>query len=201
MAAHLESAYALQAAIAQGRLADARDHAAWFATHDMRVPARWQGYVDDMRVAAVRIQAGDDVAAAGLQLGRLGHACGSCHEAQQARVAFAYVPPPPHGTTLEVQMARHTWAAARLWQGVIGPADQLWLEGAHAMTTTPLDLVASMHGKPNVEVIELAERLQEQAQAATELTDHASRAQLYGEMMDTCASCHRIVRPHPVARR
>jgi cytochrome c556 len=200
MAAHLDAAYALQAAIAQGRLGDARDQAAWFATHDMDVPPAWQPYVDDMRGAAIRIKAADDVAGAGLELGRLGHACGSCHEAQHARVAQAYFPAPADGATLELQMARHTWAATRLWQGVIGPTDELWVEGARAMATTRFDILGATHEKPNAEVIELAERLHTQAEQAIVQTEHASRAQLYGEMMETCASCHRIVRPHPVAR-
>jgi cytochrome c556 len=200
MAAHLDAASALQAAIAQGRLGDARDQAAWFATHDMEVPSQWQGYVDDMRGAALRIKAADDVARAGLELGRLGHACGSCHEAQQARVAQAHGPAPADGATLDQQMARHTWAAVRLWQGIIGPTDELWVEGARVMATTRFDILGSTHDKPNAEVIELAERLHEQAQQASVQTEHAARAQLYGEMMATCASCHRITRPHPVAR-
>lgn len=201
MAAHLDAAAGLQAAIAQGRLSDARDQAAWFATHDMDVPLEWRPYVDEMRYAALRIKGADDLATAGLSLGRLGRACGACHEAMSARPALAYAPPPADGNTLDAQMERHQWAAARLWEGVIGPADRLWLEGARVMTTTRFDIARSVHEKPNADVLELAERLHEQAKQAITLTDAAARAQHYGEMLDTCASCHSIVRTRPVARR
>lgn len=200
MAAHLEAAADLQAAIADGRLTDARDRAAWFASHPMDAKAALRPYIDQMRDAAVRIERAGDVAAAGLQLGRLGGTCAACHVAARARPAFAYEPPPLQDDTLESQMALHEWAGARLWQGLIGPADELWLEGARAMAAARFDVAKSAHAKPNARVIELGELLHEQAREAARTTDREARAQLYGRMMDTCASCHAIVRPAPVAR-
>lgn len=201
MAAHLEAATELQAAIADGRLSDARGRATWFAKHPMHAPAALRPYIDQMRDAAVRIERARDVAAAGLQLGRLGATCAACHVAQGATPGFAHEPPPRQDDTLESQMALHEWAAARLWEGLIGPADELWQDGARAMVAARFDVAKSARAKPNTRVIELGERLHEQAREAVAITDRAARAQIYGQMMESCASCHAIVRPAPVARR
>ena len=198
MREHVDRADQLQAAIAQGRLADARDLAAWFATHEMDRPPGWGPYLDEMRYAAHRIQKAPDVTAAGAALGRFGASCAACHVATGARPAFAYEPPPQDTSTIEAQMVRHEWAAARLWEGVVGPADALWSEGARVMWTARFDLAKLAHEKPNADVAALAEQLREQAATAISLGDPAARAQFYGEMMQTCASCHSIVRPQAV---
>jgi cytochrome c553 len=148
----------------------------------------------------VSIERAGDVAAAGLQLGKLGGTCAACHVAERAKLTFAYEPPPLQDDTLESQMALHEWAGARLWQGLIGPADAPWLEGARAMRAARFDAAKSVHAKPNARVMELGELLHEQAREAGRTTDREARAQLYGHMMTTCSSCHAIVRPAPVAR-
>lgn len=195
MASHFEAAAALQTAIAHGRLVDARDRAHWFASHEMDAPLSWRPYLDEMRYAALRIERARDVATAGAQIGLLGRACGACHEAHAAKPAFRYELPPSNDTTLDAQMHRHQWAAARMWQGVVGPADQAWQDGARVMATTRLDVAATAHEKPNTETFELAEQLRDQATRALAITDRDEQATFYGEMMETCASCHSIVRP------
>jgi len=198
MAAHLSAAAELQAAIAQGRLADAREQAAWFASHEMEAPPAWSAHIVEMRYAASRIRGASDVATAGSQIGRLGRACSSCHEAQHAKPAFAYEPVPADDGTLEAQMQRHQWAAARLWEGLVGPDDQRWDDGARVLATTQFAVAQSAHKKPNAEAIELGERMREQASEAIEVRDHDARASYFGTMMETCASCHTLVRPAPV---
>jgi len=195
MAVHLEEAAGLQAAIARGRLVDARERARWFASHDMEAPLSWRPYLDDMRYAAMRIARARDLATAGAQLGLLGRACGACHEAHAAMPAFHYDPPPSDGITLGAQMERHQWAAARMWEGVVGPADASWEEGARVMATARLDVSQAVHEKPNSDTFALAERLRELATQAIAITSRDERARFYGEMMETCASCHSIVRP------
>jgi cytochrome c556 len=197
MAAHLEAATALQTAVAHGRLVDARAHASWFGTHAMG--DEWGEGVSELRDAAAQIEHARDVPAAAAQVGRLGRACGACHEANHAAPAFGRVVAPTDVETIEAQMARHQWAAARLWEGLVGPADKLWIEGAQVMATARLDVAKLAHEKPNVEVIELAERLHDQATHASELTAQDARAAAYGAMLTTCAGCHVIVRPRPVA--
>lgn len=201
MAEHLAAAGRLQVAVADGRLADARDTARWFASHEMTMPPGGAANVEAMRAAAHRIADATDVPTAGAHLGQFGRACAACHEANGARPAFSPAPPPAAGAGPDAQMRRHAWAAARLWEGLIGPADAQWRDGARVMAETPFDAARFVHEKPNVDVVELAERLHEQAAAATDLVDLGARATAYGELMETCASCHAIVRPNPIARR
>lgn len=198
MRVHFEAASEMQRAIAHGRLSEARDLAAWLGRHYMDTLDGWQPYVDEMQIAARGIEVARDVSAAGAQLGRLGRACSSCHEARGAQIAFPLTAPPPEGAGLEPQMRRHQWAAARLWEGVIGPSDASWTAGARMMATTPIDVMATAHEKPNAEVVELAERLRARATFAVDLRDRDVRAATYGEMMATCAGCHAVVRSGPV---
>jgi cytochrome c556 len=198
MRAHFEAAGEMQRAIAHGRLSEARDLAAWLGRHYMEELDGWQPYTEEMQIAAKGIEAASDVTAAGAQLGRLGRACSSCHEARGIQVAFPLTPAPSEGPGLELQMRRHQWAAARLWEGVIGPSDASWASGAQMMSTTPFDVMITAHEKPNAEVVELAEQLRARATAAVGIRDRDVRATAYGEMMATCAGCHAVVRIQPV---
>lgn len=192
VAAHGPATRELQRAIADGRLADLRDQAHWLETQQL----------DDATTAAARrIEHAPDVAAASAELGALGRACSGCHLQRDIRVTRYQEPLPADDGTLAARMQRHAWGAARLWQGVSGPADDAWLEGARVMATTPLEVSRMMHERPNVEVVELAGRLSEQTTRAAAVIDRDSRATLLGEVMQTCAECHRIAHPQPVASR
>ena len=195
--AHGDAAAHLQEAIALGRLADAREQALWLATTEMDSQASWQPYLVEIRAAAYGIARADDVASAGAGMGRHGRACGSCHDAMNASPSVALVSAPADESTLAAQGQRQQWAAARMWEGVLGAGDQRWLDGANVLATTHLDIASSVHEKPNAETFALAERLREQAAQATMVVEPAERAEMFGQIMETCGSCHRILRPAP----
>jgi hypothetical protein len=96
-------------------------------------------------------------------------------------------------------MQRHQWAASRLWEGVIGPSDVAWREGASVMARTTIDLARTTNAKPNEDVVRHAETVHELSLRAIELSEPARRGALYGEMLEACASCHSIVRPRTIA--
>lgn len=201
MHVHLDAAIELQQAITHGRLVEARELASWIATHRDDGLDNWQPYSDELRIAAGRVAESTDVATAGAHLSRLGRTCGSCHVAQRADVTFAFEPVPPDDATIEAQMRRHQWAAARLWEGVIAPSETSWNDGARVMAGARIELKTTTNGKPNANVVELAEHLRVMAGRAADLRDLDARADLYGAMMATCAGCHSVVRPTPVSRR
>lgn len=178
----------LQLAVSHGRLGDAHDLAQAVAV-DM--PA-------DVQLSAARISHADDLATAGIELGHLAGACGGCHATFAVSADVQAQTAPPEATSLVGQMARHVWGATRMWEGVSGPAERAWLDGALVIAETPCDIQAMMHGKPNAEAFELAERLRDEGLRAGSATDLGARANLYGEVMATCASCHRILRPQPI---
>src|SRR5262245_9791813 len=192
-----EVAPELQLAIAEGRLADVHDLAHWLSTHELTEQPGWRPYLDELHRAAGNIERASDVASAGVELGRLGHACGACHRDAGATIAWTASTPPRETRTLTEQMRREQWAAARMGEGVEG-ADRGWGGGAGVRGTTPGGIAAEMRDKPNLAAFELADRFYDQAAQAAALQELDARAKHFGEVMQTCASCHQILRPHPV---
>jgi hypothetical protein len=80
-------------------------------------------------------------------------------------------------------MARHLWAADRLWEGLVGGAEDAWGQGLEVLAATPLP--AAQLGATREP---LARKLQSIATGARKgPADHAA---VYGELLTTCAGCH-----------
>lgn len=201
MRSHMDAVMDLQADLVEGRLSHARDMATWLARHEMSFDVR-EPRDGELRHAAETIAVARDLVAAAAGIGRLGRACSSCHEANSAQLETYFAPPPlPDAQpTLEAQMARHAWAARRLWEGVVAPSDTAWTDGARVMLTSTIDLTRTTNAKPNADVAAFGEQMRELASRAADTEDHDARASLYGEMVVTCAGCHTIVRTQPVSR-
>jgi cytochrome c553 len=88
-------------------------------------------------------------------------------------------------------MASHQWAAARMWEGLIGPSDDRWLEGARTMARSRTTIIAE---SGELGIADDAARTRLLAERATRLGDPDERATLYGEMLATCAHCHHAIR-------
>lgn len=198
MQLHFEAASELQRAIARGHLDDAKEDARWLINHDDQLLDAWKPFVEQMRSAAREVVTAPDLPGAAVRAAQLGRTCSRCHEAQTAVVTFAWEPPPDDGPALATQMKRHQWAAARLWEGLVGPSDAMWNQGATTLSTLRLDEIAAARGAARGDVPALAARVRELAGRATTLVDQDDRALLYGELLSTCAGCHALVRPAPV---
>jgi len=199
MREHFSAVSEMQRAIARGHLPEAKRLAAWVANHDEALLEGWQPFVDDLHAAARDVAAANDLPTAGSVAARLGRACSRCHEARTAVVSFVWEPAPDDEATLQSQMKRHQWAAARLWDGLVGPSDVLWMEGAGVLATARLDAVKAAGGDAGRgDVAALAARVRALATKAAKVKDHDERATLYGELLSTCAGCHVLVRPQPV---
>jgi mono/diheme cytochrome c family protein len=116
---------------------------------------------------------------------RLADACASCHADAGVVPEFRSPPPiPADRPTIEARMARHLWASDRLWEGIVGDADDSWRAGLDVLAATPL---------PAADRAQLGKQLQTRANDARQLnrtTDRAARARAYGEILVTCAACH-----------
>ena len=129
---------------------------------------------------------------------RLAAACASCHLETDAVAAFARVPDlPADQPTVEARMARHRWAADRLWEGMVGYADGPWRAGLDVLAETPLPF-----GVIGEHRIMLGRRIQVLAAEARRqpTADHDSlekRTETYGEILATCAGCHAIREESP----
>jgi hypothetical protein len=199
LAVHMEDHFIvvaeLQRDIAIGRLADAKQRARWLMAHEPPAREGWPMFVEDMQTAAKQVIAAPDLPTASALAARLGRTCSQCHERQAAIVTFAWEPPPADSPDLAAQMRRHQWAAARLWEGLVGPSTEMWDEGASALSTSQLDAAGAANDVPRGDVTALATKIRELSLRATTTDDHDARATLYGEILSTCAGCHELVRP------
>jgi len=198
MTEHFAVVSELQRAIARGHLEEAKSHARWLVGHEEKLLAEWQPFVDEMRAAARDVASAPDLPTAGGLAARLGRACSRCHEARAAVVTFAWEPVPDEAPSLQIQMKRHQWAAARLWEGLVGPSDEMWTQGTAVLTTAKLDAFAATGGTPRGDVGALAAKVRDLAKRAATVTEQDKRQALYGELLSTCAGCHQLVRPQPV---
>jgi cytochrome c553 len=125
---------------------------------------------------------------------RLAVACASCHAAAGVVPVLAHTPAlPPDQPTLEARMARHRWAADRLWEATVGGGDEPWLKGLEVLAQTPYPFRKSFDDRAG-----LARRLQQLADQGRKQmgTDTiAERGRIYGEMLVVCASCHATPSP------
>lgn len=195
---HLAVVARAQEAVVRGQLEEARVQARWLAAQPAHVELDGSAAeLATLRAAAEALVAAPDLTAAATAMARLGGACAACHEARGTMVAFTWEPPPDEDPSLARQMLRHQWAAARLWQGVVGPSATLWREGATMLSGLRLDVGPLASGADADAVKRAVARLRTLASQAARATDTPGRTALYGELLDACVGCHTRVRPAP----
>ena len=91
-------------------------------------------------------------------------------------------------------MARHKWAADRLWDGLVIPDEAEWDDGVEALDATPLTL-EDLPADLQPEVARLAARVHELAGAASTAETIEEKSRIYGELLGMCAACHQSVKP------
>ena len=182
----------IEISIALARLDRTRADANRIATQDdPDLLAEWRPYVASIRDEAARVAASSDTVVAAKSMARLGRACARCHQATGAQIAFAPAPEPAVDGKLGPEMARHQWAAAQMWDGLIGPNDDRWTAGARAFGDAPLAITAESGA---LGIADDVARTRALAARALVTGDQDARADLYGEMLATCAHCHATIR-------
>ncbi len=198
MQGHFEAVRDAERAVIRGDLATARDRGSWIAEHaEHPALADWQPYVEDVRAAGRELAAASDLAMAAPRVAVLARRCAACHEARAAIVTFDWEPEPAADSTLASVMARHRWAAERLWEGVVGPSDARWSEGATSLAAVTFDTM--LVGKPGdtSRLRDIATTITVLARKAIRTEDPVARVALYGALLQTCASCHALTRDAP----
>ncbi|MET0411779.1 MAG: hypothetical protein ABW217_10820 [Polyangiaceae bacterium] len=143
--------------------------------------ASWKPHLAAVQSAAQRVAAAADLPSAARAAGELGQACASCHE-QVGKPAIHLADFDPNAPA----MTRHVWAVDAMWWGLFVPADAAWTAGAEALGGSPLVL----SDVPAIEA--MAQRTYEIAHRARGAAMD-QRARYFGELLTTCASCHRSV--------
>lgn len=199
MTEHFVRAGQLYAAVAAGNLDSVRLRAQDILDHESGegLPARSQGYVDELRSFTALASRAPDVESAAIAVARVGAACGACHTFLKEGPEYrnTQTSPPPEESDVAGRMHRHRWAADRLWEGLIGPSDASWRAGALVLRDAALHTDALTRDVAQYEqVTKLAWTVHEIGARADLEHDWRRRSAIYGELLGTCARCHAILR-------
>jgi cytochrome c553 len=191
MRAHFTQTEDMRRALIGGDLAALR-RAAEGVAKDEWTPNRrpdWRPHVAAVRGAARDAQIAESIEEGTRAFAALGAACSSCHLLTGGPSSPQFAVPLPGSSE---SMLAHERAAERLWQGVVAPSDAAWIAGTDALIAAPeLDSDVPDISHRAAHVRDLARR--GQRIAADE------RAELFGNLLLTCAGCHQRVDVHPFA--
>ncbi|MBA3455192.1 MAG: hypothetical protein H0T42_19030 [Deltaproteobacteria bacterium] len=112
----------------------------------------------------------------------------------RARIKIPKAPAPISDRKLVTNMASHQWAASRMWEGLIGPSNDRWLEGARLLSGARWSIVAEGNVAPELGVADDVARVRLYASRAIVAKTQDDRAATYGEILGTCARCHHAIR-------
>ena len=142
----------MREAIVAGDLPTFQVAARFVADHDIEnsAPESWRPYVAPMQMAAREASSASDLDAAARAFGALGARCADCHRALGSP-RFDLSNPPPQRADVPGHMARHEWAANRMWEGLIAPSTQHWVKGAEAMADARLTAQDMAPATPDVD--------------------------------------------------
>lgn len=180
MAYHSREAHELRDAVIAGNHAAALPQARDLSENNWtpHLKPAWREHMQPMYDAANLYTKATTSTEAASAVGKLGLACASCHQSLGGPKLGPTPDAPAPG------MAAHAWAVERLWTALISPNDAAWLAGAQELAKNPV-VRSDVTG-----VDEQAKRLQKLGLDAFTTTGDA-RAEVFGKVLGTCASCHR----------
>ena len=192
---HFNQVGQVQSAVIAGDLDAARAAALWVADRDSigDLAAGLRQFETRLRDQARMASRAATIAAAAQATGEIGKSCGDCHQASGTPLKFNYVAAPAKSDQpVTAAMLRHQWGADRMWNGLIGNADSSWVAGARALAeeSTYSELFNPRSAKGDA-MRGLAAAVRRIGREAAATTDPERRAQQYGELLGTCAACHR----------
>ena len=195
MQLQMDSVSSIQNAVIDGDLAKVKEHAALIAKGGSHVfPDDWDLHLLQMKATAGELADSKDIAEAAKKTAMLGLQCANCHDDLTALVSFEWSEAPLSGGDTKTSMQRHRWAAARLWEGFVAPSDTLWKRGAEALAAERIDVDAALKGKAPAQARTLAAEVRELGNRALITSSADARADVVGNLLNTCSRCHALVR-------
>ena len=179
----------IEQAFVDGRLSEGLS-VAYLLTRQTPDPGlvKWAAQSRRVNAAALELTRAQDVDEALRRLARVAVECAGCHVAADSAPRFPPPPaPPPDRPTLEARMARHAWAADRLWEAIVGNDNARWKSGLAVLAEVPLPSAVLSDGTNSAANLQTYARYQLGVRGATPIEDRASA---YGEMLILCARCH-----------
>ena len=202
MRGHYEKAVEAREALIRADVPAAKAAMKWLAQEQeaFAVLPELRPLLAEMRRAAAEFDKADTLRAAGDALAATLTRCGSCHSAAGKGPTVA-ISPVPDGDDARAHMQRHHWAAQRMWEGLVLASPERFGEAASVLAEASLSGrelgPAELSAKDVARLDAHVHKLGEDARAAT--TDEA-RAEVYGRLLATCATCHKLMKrgPQPV---
>lgn len=160
------------------------------------IPEDVRHWLVELRRTARAVEAEADPVEAIRRTALLARPCGGCHE--DAGVAPVDWPSGGAPTDLDGAAAHISgagWAVARLWEGVAAPSEEAWVAGRDVLGD-PRTFGGGVRGRPiDPDAATVAvQRLEGLAWVAARSGGPDERARLLGDVLVTCAGCHRIYR-------
>jgi hypothetical protein len=197
MQAHFEDLRAIERLILAGDLDQARERATAivFDRGESELPA-WAPHIARMREAASALSRSGSLLDACRAETRLARECATCHEASGAMPTFLVPPAPPEEATVAARMARHQWAADRLWEGMIGLSDQSWHDGLAVLADAPLPTSAIADDRARFPlIVRYVRDLRRTARRGVAARTPSTRAAAYADLLVVCSGCHARLEP------
>jgi cytochrome c553 len=190
MHTRLDGVHKIGIAIALGQLGQAQTEARVVASiEDPNVLPEWQPFLARVRVSADELARTTDLGAAAKSAANLAALCGNCHEALGRPATIVIEPLLVTGSSIAADMARHQWAAARMWDGLVGPSDERWLQGSERLSTIHIQLA-----EKDTKLEIFASRIRHLALKAIAEPRGDGRTALFANLLASCADCHRAIR-------
>jgi len=195
----LETTQTLREHASRGQSDAVRAAAAEFVASlqpDSSTPDPWLDPLASIRAQAETLATHETDAQAATALARIARACGDCHISAdvQERVGATLDrgAAPPMGSTEADAMPVHDWSTRRMWDSLVIPDKDRWVEG----TTLFVLLPSCVELDPaDVEHALRCDRARAVARRAHLVSDLDGRTSLMGDLLGTCASCHRAAGP------
>lgn len=193
MANHFADAREIQRAVIAGDLASVRPPARRLVERSDPFPESWRPFMAGNVQLAGSALAARSLADAAQAAAGLADNCGQCHVA--VGVGPSLVVPasrPWDDRDAPLHMARHQWAVDRLWDALVAHSDEAWRAGGEALVDAPLrpnDFPTDVTDPAALD--ELAAQVHDLGARTRTTARWPERAALVGELLTTCAACHR----------
>lgn len=182
--------------IIMGNLDSVRERATWLVDHEVvsGLPANSEHYIELIRGYAREIVEAPDLETAAKSVSSMARTCGNCHLVNHVDLEFGYDQMPADWADIITHMQRHQWAVGRLWEGLIGPSDVAWNQGADMLVDVALDPIDLTYGATSdAEATQLdknARRIHSLGDRGIDARTPDARSEMYGEILGLCADCH-----------
>jgi len=193
MAHHFADVLEIQRAVIAGELASVRAPARRLVERTDPHPESWRPFVAVNTRLAESTLAARSLEDAARTAAALANNCGECHTAVGLGPDLvAAAMPSADARDAPQAMLRHQWAAERMGDALVAHSEAAWRVGAEALADAPL-LPAVLPTDVNHPAAfdALAARVHDLGARASTTVAWSDRAALYGDLLATCAECHR----------